>query len=209
MRKMAKIRISDCFACDTFPCEDVQHEGYHIPDLKLNPAKLKILMISESAPADAQDYYYSNKQPAFEKTTIQAFKMAGLEVITMNDLLQLGIYCTISVKCRKTGYGIKAASIQNWSYLLEKEISLFPDLEVILLMGDVAIKALNTIARRNSGKRAIPAGSTYKLREESYYYNNIRLFPSYLQVGPSFGIEKSKQEMIAEDIRNALDYVSI
>jgi hypothetical protein len=30
------------------------------------------------------------------------------------------------------------------------------------------------------------------------------VYPSYLQAGPSFFIEKSKRKMIAEDIRNAL-----
>jgi hypothetical protein len=32
----------------------------------------------------------------------------------------------------------------------------------------------------------------------------VRLFPTYLQTGKSFLIEKSKQVMIAEDIRAAL-----
>jgi hypothetical protein len=33
------------------------------------------------------------------------------------------------------------------------------------------------------------------------------VFPSYLQAGPSFFIEKSKRRMIAEDIANALRLV--
>ena len=73
-----------------------------------------------------------------------------------------------------------------------------------MLMGDAAIKAFNYLARRTTGERAIPAGSTYKIRSGEYTYQNIRLFPSYLQVGPSFGIEKSKQRMIAEDISAAM-----
>ncbi len=34
-----------------------------------------------------------------------------------------------------------------------------------------------------------------------------RVFPSYLQAGPSFFIEKSKRKMIAEDITAALAFV--
>ncbi len=74
-------------------------------------------------------------------------------------------------------------------------------------MGDVAIRALNTIARRQGEPRVIPAGSTYRLREGEYSLQGRRVFPSYLQAGPSFFIEKSKRRMIADDIRRALSLV--
>jgi hypothetical protein len=71
-------------------------------------------------------------------------------------------------------------------------------------MGDVAIKAFNAIAKRQGEPRVIPAGSTYKIRGGEFTYHGRRVFPSYLQAGPSFGIEKSKQRMIAQDIANAV-----
>jgi hypothetical protein len=74
-------------------------------------------------------------------------------------------------------------------------------------MGDVAIKAVNYIAKRAGEGRVIPAGSTYKIRGQEYSFRGARAFPSYLHVGPSFGIEKSKQRMIAEDISAALELV--
>ena len=52
--------------------------------------------------------------------------------------------------------------------------------------------------------RVIPAGSTYKIRGQQYSFRGARVFPSYLQAGPSFYIEKSKRRMIAEDIAEAL-----
>jgi hypothetical protein len=73
-----------------------------------------------------------------------------------------------------------------------------------MLMGDVAIKAVNYIAGRASEGRAIPAGSTYKIRGQETFFRGRRAFPSYLQAGPSFFIEKSKRHMIAEDIASAL-----
>ena len=76
-----------------------------------------------------------------------------------------------------------------------------------MLMGDVAIKALNYIAKRAGAGRVIPAGSTYKIRGQPYFYGEMRAFPSYLQAGPSFFIEKSKRRMIAEDISAALSLV--
>ena len=111
------------------------------------------------------------------------------------------------MKCGKTGYGIKAATIKECSLILEEELALFPKVRVYMLMGDVAIKALNYIAKRNSEPRVIPAGSTYKIRGEEYAYRGIRTFPSYLQAGPSFFIEKSKRKMIAEDIAAALKLI--
>ena len=80
----------------------------------------------------------------------------------------------------------------------------FPNVKAYLLMGDVAIKALNYIARRAGEPRVIPAGSTYKIRGQEYHFRGRRAFPSYLQAGPSFFIEKSKRRMIAEDIAAAL-----
>ncbi|HSV86575.1 MAG TPA: uracil-DNA glycosylase, partial [Levilinea sp.] len=76
---------------------------------------------------------------------------------------------------------------------------------VYLLMGDVAIKAFNQMSIRQGSGRAIPAGPTYKKRGTPYFYGNKRVIPSYLQAGPAFFIEKSKRQMIAEDIRTALD----
>jgi uracil-DNA glycosylase len=112
------------------------------------------------------------------------------------------------VKCGKTVYGIKAATIEECSHILEKELNLFPNVKVLMLMGDVAIKAINYIAKREGQGRVIPAGSTYKIRGQRYFYNGKRIFPSYLQAGPSFFIEKSKRRMIAEDITAALSLVN-
>ncbi len=76
-----------------------------------------------------------------------------------------------------------------------------------MLMGDSAIKAVNAIARRNGEPRVVPAGSTYKLRGGDYRFRGMKVFPSYVQAGPAFFIEKSKRQMIAEDIAAALAYV--
>ena len=75
-------------------------------------------------------------------------------------------------------------------------------------MGDVAIRAVNYIAKRAGEGRVIPAGSTYKIRGQEYRFRGRRAFPSYLQAGPSFFIEKSKRRMIAEDIAEAMALLS-
>ena len=201
------MRVSEYVTCSQFPCMDVRHECYVVPDIDLRPEDISILLISEAAPADLSDYYYAAGEPHYQQTTVQAFNDAGAAVASVQDILDLGVYLTTAVKCGKTGYGIKAGTIKECSLLLEQELALFPNVEAYLLMGDVAIKALNYIAKREGEGRVIPAGSTYKIRGQAYHYKGKRAFPSYTQAGPSFGIEKSKQRMIAEDIAAALRVV--
>jgi uracil-DNA glycosylase len=201
------MRVSECVKCEEFPCADVRHNCYIIPDVDVKADSISMVMISEAAPANPEDYYYAKGDPLFQQTTVQAFNDAGADVSSIQDILDLGVYLTTAVKCGKTGYGIKAGTIRECSLILEKELALFPDAKVFMLMGDVAIKAINYIAKRAGEERVIPAGSTYKIRGKEYFFRGKRAFPSYLQAGPSFFIEKSKRRTIAEDIACALNLV--
>ena len=198
------MQVSRRIACTAFRCQDVKHECYLLPRIDVQPDSVSIVLISESAPQNCCDYYYSAGQPLYAETTIQAFQDAGAPVESIEDILELGVYLTTAVKCAKTGYGIKAGTIKECSKLLEHELDLFPATQAYLLMGDVAIKAINYIAKRSGDERVIPAGSTYKNRGGEFRFRGKPAFPSYLQAGPSFGIEKSKRRMIAEDIAAAL-----
>jgi uracil-DNA glycosylase len=198
------MRVSQCIGCERFPCVDVRHECYVVPEVEVQVNKVKLVMISEAAPSDPSDYYYAKGKPLFQETTVQAFRDAGADVSCVRDILKLGVYLTTAVKCGKTEYGIKAATIKQCSEMLEEELALFPKPRAIMLMGDVAIKALNYVSNRAGEGRVIPAGSTYKIRRGRYFYQGKRVYPSYLQAGPSFFIEKSKRRMIAEDIAAAL-----
>lgn len=202
------MRPSDWIGCRDFPCPDVRHEGYCIPPVDLDPEQVRLVLISEAAPQDAQDYYYAHDEALFAQTTLLAFQDAGAKVDSFADILTLGVYLTTAVKCAKTGYAISTSTIKACSHLLEQELDLFPNVQAYLLMGDVAIKAVNEIARRKGQKRVIPAGSTYKIRDGEYYFNGVRAFPSYLQAGPSFFIEKSKRKMIAADLQAALQLLN-
>jgi hypothetical protein len=194
------MRVSSSVGCRAFPCEDVRPECYQIPGVELDPTQVTLVMVSEAAPPDPADYYYASGTPLFQETTVQAFLDAGVGVDSVQDILDMGVYLTTAVKCGKTGYGLKAATVKECSLILEEELSLFPNIRAFLLMGDVAIKAANYIARRSGAGRAIPAGATYKIRGGEFYFRGCRAFPSYLQAGPSFLIERSKRRMIAEDI---------
>ncbi len=197
----------DCLRCERFPCRDVRHDKYLIPDFQIVPENVSLILISEAAPEDPMDGYYSGPEALFAQTTLLAFQDAYAPVETFQDILDLGVYFTTAVKCGKTGYGIATDTVVECSKMLEQELALFPNVKAYLLMGDIAIKAVNAIAKRNGEPRPIPVGATYKIRGGEFTFQEKRIFPSYLQAGPSFFIEKSKRHMIAEDIASALRIV--
>ncbi|HLC03391.1 MAG TPA: uracil-DNA glycosylase family protein [Anaerolineales bacterium] len=199
------MRPNRTIRCADFPCRDVDRKAYSIPGVAIDASSVSLILISEAAAPNPADNYYARGRPLFQQTTVQAFQDAGADVESIRDILDLGVYLTTAVKCGKKSYGIKPTTIDECSRLLERELALFPVTRVLLLMGDVAIRSLNSIARRTGGPRVNPSGSTYKIRDGEFYFQGIRAFPSYLQAGPSFFIEKSKRRMIAEDIRRALD----
>lgn len=175
---------------------------------EIDPLKVKIILIGEGLPENPDDYFYNPKaaeNSLYVTNTVAAFNQAGIEVKTITDITQKGVYLTVAVKAVREGLTVPTATIRQHSEALEQELKLFPNVKAILLMGDAAIKALNLIAMRQTGAKVIPTGSTYKIRNGKFYLGDIRVFPSYLQTGKNFLIEKAKQHMVAEDIRNAFD----
>lgn len=198
------MRTIEHINCTKFPCLDVDKTKYIIPQEEIDPKKIQMIIISEATPHNQSDYYYQGKESLFEQTTLLAFKDAGIQAESLDEIMEKGVYFTTAIKCGKTGYTVKAATIKNCSFHLEKELALFPNIKVIMLMGDFAIKAINFIAQRQLGNRVIPSGSTYKIRGDEYFFGDIRVFPSYLQAGPAFFIEQSKRHMIKEDLEQAI-----
>jgi len=203
------MKISDKIKCTDFPCQDIDKNSYIIPSREIDAEKIKVLMTTEAPPNKEADYFYSAGNPSYLQTIIQAFRDAGTDVSSMQDILDLGVYITTAIKCGKTQYAISPETMKNCSKLLEQELALFPAARIFMLMGDVAIKMMNDIWKRQTGKRVIPAGSTYKIRRRAYYEGNRRVFPSYTPAGRNFLIEKSKRRMVAEDIREALKWLTL
>jgi uracil-DNA glycosylase len=201
------MKVNKFVQCIDFSCLDTRRASYLIPAVEIDPLKVSILLISEAAPENPADYYYAGADALFARTTLLAFQDAGAMVTSIQEILDLGVYLTTAVKCGKTASGLATATVLNCSYLLEKELALFPNVKAYLLMGDVAIRAVNSIAKRNKEPRVIPAGSTYKIRLGEFTFRGARAFPSYIQAGPAFFVEKIKRKMIAEDIGNALRIV--
>ena len=179
----------------------------YLNDIDIDPLTIKAIMINEVVPSDPVQDFYGAPDADYLKTTIPLLQGAGTEVSSIQDILQLGIYITNAVKAPKTEYVIDKSSIENSLPYLEAELSLFPNIKVIMLMGDVAKKAFNMITKKATKKNAIPAVSTYKLRSSEIYYKGIRVMPSYIMTGGNILIEKSKVTMATEDIAAMLKII--
>jgi uracil-DNA glycosylase len=197
--------INKTFKCD-YPCTDINPNMIY-PQVEMDTNLIKLVMISEAPSVDYSNYFYKDISTSFFQTTKVAFQDAGIVIKDYDDLTNMGIYLTTVIKCSKKDYLVSSKTIKNCTCFLEKEISQFPNLKAIMCMGDFAIKSINHIYKSKVGIAPIKTNSTYKIRKEIHKLNDIRFFPSYTQTGDSFNIEKSKRRMIAEDIKDALDYL--
>ncbi|MCI9337858.1 MAG: uracil-DNA glycosylase [Lachnospiraceae bacterium] len=181
--------------------------GIYLNNIDISPLTIKAIMINEVVHSDPLQDFYGLPDADYLKTTIPLLQGAGAAVTSIQDILQMGIYITNAVKTPKSEYTIAKSSIESSLPYLEAEISLFPNIKVIMLMGDVAKKAFNMITKKATKKNAVPAVSTYKLRNSEIYYKDIRVMPSYIMTGGNILIEKSKVAMATEDIATMLEII--
>lgn len=179
-------------------CGDTQN--LRLNDVNIEPETIRAIMINEVVPSCPEEDFYGKPDSAYMSTTIPLFRKAGIEVNSIQDILDHGIYITNAVKTPKSEYAVSKESIEDSLPYLEKELALFPNAKVIMLMGDVAKKAFNMICKKATKKNAVPSISTYKLRNTEIFYNGIRIMPSYIMTGQNILIEKSKFEMASKDI---------
>ena len=184
-----------------------KRNSIYLNNIEIDPLMIKAIMINEVVPSDVLQDFYGVPDADYLKTTIPLFQGAGAEVKSIQDILQMGIYITNAVKTPKTKYAIEKNSIQDSLPYLEAELSLFPNVKVIMLMGDVAKKAFNMITKKATKKNVVPTVSTYKLRTTEIYYKGIRVMPSYIMTGGNILIEKSKVAMATEDIATMLEII--
>lgn len=179
-------------------CGDTQN--LRLNDVNIEPETIQAIMINEIVPSCPEEDFYGKPDSAYMSTTIPMFRKAGIEIGSVQDILNNGIYITNAVKTPKTEYAVSKESIEDSLPYLEKELALFPNVKVIMLMGNVAKKAFNMICKKATKKNAVPSISTYKLRNTEIFYNGIRIMPSYIMTGQNILIEKSKFEMASKDI---------
>ena len=183
-------------------------ESLQLPNCEILPANIKVIMINEVPPKNPDDWFYSDApDPENMRTAIGLFAAAGVMVKDMADINGMGIYITTAVKTPKTEYTVDPSVIQAHLPILKAELSLFPNLKVIMLMGDVAKKAVNMITKAESKKNLIPSGATGRLRHNEYYWGGIRVFPSYIMTGKNLLIEPFKRDCVADDIHRMIEVI--
>ena len=178
------------------------------PDCELDPAMIKVIMINEVVPKDPNDWFYSETPEAENRRTVFGlFERAGVCVDSMSELIDRGIYITTALKTPKETSTADPEILRAQLPLLEAELELFSNLKLIMLMGDVAIKAVNQIVKARTKKNVCPTGSAGRRRHwrgEEFYWGEIRIFPSYIMTGKNLLIEPFKRDTIAEDLRRML-----
>jgi len=183
-------------------------ESLQFPDCEIDPGKIKVIMISEVPPQNPADGFYSEaSEPDYVNTALGLFRAAGVQVDSMRDILGMGIYVTTAVKSPKTGYTVDPGIIKAHLPVLKAELSMFPHLKVIMLMGDVAKKAVNMITKAETKKNIIPSGATGRLRQNAFFWGGIRIFPSYIMTGKNLLIEPFKRDCVVEDIRRMMEVI--
>ena len=163
-------------------------------DIRLNDVEIRFesiraVMINEVVPENPEDDFYADPGELYLSTALALFKKAGLDVNGIQDVLDMGIYVTNAVKTPKAEYTISKSEMERSLPWLEKELSLFPNVRVIMLMGDVAKKMFNQIVKSRTKKNAVPSGATYKIRQTPFYVGDKRIMPSYIITGGNILIE--------------------
>lgn len=174
----------------------------------VEPAAIRMVAVCEALTESGDDFFSASRDSMYVANLVAAFQSGGAEIDSVEDLVDLGVYPTVAVKAPKVTAAISTATVEEQAPLLAAELDALPNLRVVVLMGAVAIKAMNAVARQRRQRRVIPSGPTYKLRHGEYHYGEVRVLPSYLPTGRSYLIERSKREMLAEDLRLALGLLS-
>jgi Uracil-DNA glycosylase len=188
---------------------NIDPSNLQFPECDIDPDKVKVIMISEVPSPDPCDGFYGSADSGYMTSVRSLFDGAGMTVSSMDELLDMGIYITTAVKSSKVVSTIPPETIKSQLPILEAEIALFKNARAIMLMGDVAIKAVNAIVKAQTKKNVIPSGSTYKIRGGEYFYGDIRVFPSYIMTGKNLLIEKGKCDTISDDIRRMREFTGL
>ncbi len=179
-----------------------------LPDCELDPKSIKAVMINEVVPQNPDDWFYSAADdPENRRNALALFAGADVPVKSIYDIMDMGIYITAALKTPKTSSAAAPEAIKAQLPLLEAELALFPNLKLIMLMGDVAIKMVNMIAKAQTKKSACKPGAEGRRRHwngEEYYWGDIRIFPSYIMTGKNLLIEPFKRDTIIKDIRRMM-----
>lgn len=189
--------------------QEVQGSAYSVfgQAYPLDCKAVRLLLLTDGYPPDPHHHYiFSDPNTLAWQNTRGVLSALGVEAASFQQLLDRGILIVPSLDS-VVPPKVMPPQIASAGDRLEALLGLLPNLAAIGLMGDVAIAAFNHMHKRLTGTRLIPAGSTYRLRCQDYFWGVVQVFPSYLYTGKSYVIERSKRKMIAEDMQRMAPYL--
>ena len=114
-------------------CGDTQN--LRLNDVNIEPETIRAIMINEVVPSCPEEDFYGKQDSAYMSTTIPLFRKAGIEVNSIQDILDHGIYITNAVKTPKSEYAVSKESIEDSLPYLEKSLLCFQTPRLSCLWG--------------------------------------------------------------------------
>lgn len=85
----------------------------YLNNIEIDPKSIKAIMINEVVPAYPENDFYGSEDAAYMETTIPLFQKAGINVTSIQEILDHGIYLTNAIKTPKTETTVDNASIEK------------------------------------------------------------------------------------------------
>jgi len=102
-------------------------QEFAVPEVDISPERIRMVMISESAPLERKDAYYAGEDALFAQTTLLAISGCWSEQqVPSRKLVDQGIYFTTAVKMRQNKLCYSNRYDSGMFNLLEKELHNFP-----------------------------------------------------------------------------------
>ncbi|WP_300926906.1 hypothetical protein [Duncaniella muris] len=114
-------------------CGDTQN--LRLNDVNIEPETIQAIMINEVVPSCPEEDFYGKPDFAYMSTTIPMFRKAGIEIGSVQDILNNGIYITNAVKTPKSEYAVSKESIEDSLPYLEKSLLCFQTPRLSCLWG--------------------------------------------------------------------------
>lgn len=114
-------------------CGDTQN--LRLNDVNIEPETIQAIMINEVVPSCPEDDFYGKPDSAYMSTTIPMFRKAGIEIGSVQDILNNGIYITNAVKTPKTEYAVSKESIEDTCPIWKKSLLCFQTPRLSCLWG--------------------------------------------------------------------------
>ena len=138
---------------------------------------LRVVLISEVAPRDPGEGYYGARRAAVPTNDHPGLPRRRCRRGLPGRHSGLGRLPDHRGQVRQGGLRGPTGHDQGMLPTAGSGDQAVPSVRAWLLMGDVAIQAVNAIAKQAGQSRVIPAGSTYKVRGPEYWFRGARAFP--------------------------------